>query len=197
MDCVEYVSSALQAPRGIDEKTLELVIHDNSGTWTILRYETYVVIEKNGCCRVYDDDDVADVLTTELRNVARIEKWRRFASSRITTTDVETVCSKIRSHFEHVGSETLREACVQFKTKRGLLANTLNLVYDGSKVIALHRSDITIGERGMMTSTTSTFVDVESIIGFVRDHLSFRDDVVAVEFERVAKIVEIKIQDDV
>lgn len=192
---MDYVLSGLCAPRVNDEKTMTHVIHDKNGeSWTIIRYETYVVIEKNGRCRVYDEDDVSDVLRAELRDVARIEKWRLLESAKTTCIDTSNVRMQLRSHFEHfeADSETRREARIKFKSKHGLLANTLELTYDGKNVTAVHRCTVKVG-RYDTVHTTTTFGDIDSATRFVQDHLSFRDDIVTVDLGRVAKIVEIKI----
>lgn len=181
--------TALQSPRIADEKTTTLVVHDHETMCTVIRYDRYVVIEKHGRCRVYDEDDVADVLRTELRDAVRVEKWKY-----MTDGTAQADVAAIRTHLVRfdAGSETRREARVTFKTKRGLILNELILTYDGEKIVAMHRSEVTIGRYDALESTT-TFDHIESAIGFVGDHLSFRDDAATMELGRVTKTVEIKI----
>lgn len=191
MVCLEYVVAALQSPRVDGEKTTTLVVHGRE-TWKIIRYDRYVVIERNGRCRVYDEDDVADVLRTELRDVVRVEKFK-FIECGSATRGPGDVTS-VKTHFEHfdADAESSREARLSFTTKRGLITNSLVVAYDGEKFVATHRSDVTVARHDAL-ETVTTFESLQSALKFVEDHLSFRDDAVTVDLGRVTKIVEIKI----
>ncbi len=188
MVCLDYVFTALHSPRSVGEKTMTLVVHGRE-TWTVIRYDRYVVVEKNGRCRVYDENDVVDVLRAELRDAVRVEKFR-YMSDGPAPADV----AEIRSHFEHFDAdvESRRVARLAFTTKSGLIDNSLVVAYDGEKFTATHRSVITVARYDAM-ETVTTFENLQSTLGFVEDHLSFRDDAATADLGRVTKIVEIKI----
>lgn len=191
MVCLDYVVAALHSPRSVGEKTTTLVVHGRE-TWTVMRYDRYVVVEKNGRCRVYDEDDVVDVLRTELRDIVRVEKFK-YMSDGPSVANV----GELRAHLEHFDAdvESRRDARFVFTTKRGLIHNSLVVAYDGHKFVATHKSDIAVVPvtRYDALETVTTFEDLQSALGFVEDHLSFRDDAATMDLGRVTKIVEIKI----
>lgn len=190
MACMDYISLALKSPEIDGEKTMTLIVRDQRhGKVRVIRYGRAFVIQRNGHCRVYDEDDIEGVLKIELRNVLGVGKTRYVMDGKRHVHS-----SDIKAHFEKfdAGSEGLRIARISFQTKRGLTADTIVATYDGDTVVVEHRSEITVARDDYPMISKTEFQDLDAAARCIEGHMAFCDDRAIAELGHETKLVEIK-----
>lgn len=189
------IAVAIRSPEIDGEKTMTLSVCDRKrGKTFVIRYNGTIVVQHNGVCRVYDPDEIEDVLGVELGDVVAVRK-SRYVSKDGRRPDGRRAADvrDITAHLEKfdADSEEFRIAQVSFGTRRGVTADLIVVTHDGKKTVVERRSEVVITRDDRPTVSSTEFYDIGTAMRCLEDHLAFCDDRAIMELGHETKTIEL------
>lgn len=186
----DVVAAAIRSPEIEGERTMTLSVRDRKrGKMFVIRYNETIVVQRDGVCRVYDRDEIEDVLKAELADVVAVRKSRYVSKEGRRPVYVRDVGAHLEKF--DADSEEFRIAQLSFGTRQGVTADLIVVTHDGKKTVVERRSEIVITRDDRPTFSRSEFRDIDTAMRCLEDHLAFCDDRAVMELGHETKMIEL------